>query len=543
MKRLLMASVAAGLILAAHAVVFGGEAETASSIRAEAVRSNFSKVGRPLPLLGHWNTGMHRNSAGWAPIEQMRMIAKGHHVLPWFHHPSAKAGWPLDSDKAFEAYYREALVKARKLKLPITLICSQWESKLSRKPYLNLPPDKNPNVVGPAGKIVPKVSPFGPVGPWRQIGRSWTAHERMKKLQQWYPDPPRVIFLSNNEHAKLTWHQVHTSKRYLALHGKDKSDDFKRKVVADGWIERYRALQQGLRDGLVSKAWRSNAIFVGYDAFGPPHFGRWGGWPKYSLHSRGRIDPSPLMWDGGSPSYYTHDWNPSADHIVWSPQVQFMNLVFMQRAAHKLNREFWVELSLWDGHGDPPRKKYKSKREVYRSKGHAATPARYAGFAQYGMWLLRPRAVREFRGWIFHSEQGMPYTLAVAAAVDRVHNSATLRAFWRSGELVPNRSAGHPYQANIPAEYKAADRWFLLDADVNPKRPWKLTQDIPVFSLALIRGKPPERNWLVYAHAPMGARKAVKITLPGFGPVTVDVPPAGAFYVADEKTRAVAPVK
>ena len=41
----------------------------------------------------------------------------------------------------------------------------------------------------------------------------------------------------------------------------------------------------------------------------------------------------------------------------------------------------------------------------------------------------------------------------------------------------------------------------------------------------------------------MGARKAVKITLPGFGPVTVDVPPAGAFYVADEKTRAVAPVK
>ena len=52
----------------------------------------------------------------------------------------------------------------------------------------------------------------------------------------------------------------------------------------------------------------------------------------------------------------------------------------------------------------------------------------------------------------------------------------------------------------------------------------------------------PARRWLVYAHAPTGDRKAVVTTLPDFGQITVDVPVAGAFWVVDEKTKAVAAV-
>ena len=176
----------------------------------------------------------------------------------------------------------------------------------------------------------------------------------MKQLQQWYPNPPLVIFLSNNEHSKLRWTEVEKSKRYLDKYGPGRDADFKRKVVADGWIERYRALQDGLRDGLENAAWKKNSIYIGYDAFGPPHLGRWGGWIEHSLYSQGRIDPGALMWDGGSPSYYTDDWNPKTDYIVWSPQVEFMNLVFMQREALQLNPRFWFEFSVWDGyHADP----------------------------------------------------------------------------------------------------------------------------------------------------------------------------------------------
>jgi hypothetical protein len=130
-----------------------------------------------------------------------------------------------------------------------------------KKPYKNLPAERNPNVVAADGKILPEVSPFGPVELWREAGRGWTDRVTMKRLEQWYPDPPLVIFLSNNEHAKLRWCEVEKSKRYLSRYGNDKSAEFKRKVVADGWIERYRALQEGMRDGLVSKSWKNHAIF------------------------------------------------------------------------------------------------------------------------------------------------------------------------------------------------------------------------------------------------------------------------------------------
>jgi len=471
----------------------------------------------------------------------VELIEEGHHLLPWFAHPSLTAQVPEDPKDFFLTYYAEAMKKARALKLPITLIASQWESGLSAKPYIGLPPEENPNVVAADGSIQAKVSPFGPVGPWREIGTAHTAAPRMRKLQEWYPHPPLVIFLSNNEHHKLRWHKVEESKRYLDRYGKGRDADSKRKIVADGWIERYRALQQGMRRGLVSPQWRANAVFIGYGAFGPEHMGRWGGWPAYALHSRGRIDPSPLMWDGGSPSYYTHNWNPSTDYRVWSPQVQFMNLVFMQREAHALNPRFWLEFSVWDGH-QPTQEN--DKRKTYSRAGQSFTPERYSGFVQFGMWLLRPRAVREFRGWTHPWEKDKRFFMAIVAAVDRVHQNPILRRWWRRGELVPNRARQHPYQAAIPAEYRDADRWFLLETDAGPKNTrWSLTTEIPVFSLALVQGAPPARQWLLYAHSPLARREGVGITIPGHREVRVDVSVGGSFYLVHEKTGEATPVK
>jgi hypothetical protein len=110
----------------------------------------------------------------------------------------------------------------------------------------------------------------------------------MKRIQEWYPDPPLVVLISNNEHAKLAWNEVEKSQRYLDKYGKGKSDDFKRKVVGDGWIERYQALQGGMRDGLASEHWKKHAKFVGYEAFPPVHFGRWAGWKEYSAGTAAR---------------------------------------------------------------------------------------------------------------------------------------------------------------------------------------------------------------------------------------------------------------
>ena len=501
------------------------------AISVEASRPNDGMVGRPLPLASHWNTGL--GTDGFDPQYQMQMIERGHYLLPWFHFPAA-------DQQSWNHYYEAPIKKAAELRLPIALVGTQWEHLLTDdKAYFDLPPAKNPNVIGSHGKVRREVDPLAPIDPWREVGKVWTSSPMMEKLQAWYPNPPLVLLVSNNEHAKLSWPKAEESKRYLDLYGKGRDDNFKRKIFAHEWITRYRALQQGMREGLTNSNWKRNVIFVGYDAFGPPHLARMRHWKTHSLYVPRRIDPSPLSWDGGSPSYYVHNWNASTDYTVWSPQIEAMNWVFMLREAYTLNPHFWFEISTWDGH-QPSQPN--DKRRTYATRGQTFSPARYGGMVQFGMWLLRPRVVREFRGWLeTRTEQG-PYFLPIVQAVDRVHTNPTLRAFWRNGALVANPAHRHPYQMNMPKEYADVDRWFLLDTNLDPWRPWGLHTQLPVFSLALVVGEKPTREWLIYAYAPLGPKPNVKVTIPDFAPVTIDVPQSGGFYRVEEKTRKVIPV-
>ena len=526
----------------------------ADEIRQEATLPTIGPFGHPLPLAAHWNTGGQDGSGnewGIGPAAQLKLIEEGHYLLPWFAWPSLDNMHSYFHDeKTYEKWYAaqlpyfvEPLRKAAKLKLPISLLATQWESELTYdKKYLNAPAEQNPNVVDINGKILQEVDPFGPVGPWKEVGSSWTNNRGLLDLQTWYPDPPLVILISNNEHAKLWWWDAEQSKRFMDLYGKGRDDNFKRKVIADGWIERYRALQKSMRESLDSPTWRKNALFMGYEASGPPHFGREMSpetWQQYSSYSPGRIDVGPLTWDGSSPSYYLHNWMPIYDYKVWSPQVEAMNWVFMNRDAYKVNPKFWFELSTWDGDvGDQPN----NKRKTYAAMGQALTPERYEGMIQFGMWLLRPRAVRDFRGYNELSAAVMPYFVPIMDAVDRVHTNPTLRRFWRQGELVPNHGHLHPYQKEIPVEYQQEDRWFLLDTNLDAPWPWTQSTEIPVYSLALVMGKAPEREWLVFTHAPKSARIGVQLTVPEYGPITVDSSQTGSFYLVSEKTKKVTPV-
>src|SRR5262249_22976571 len=144
--------------------------------------------------------------------------------------------------------------------------------------------------------------------------------------------------------------QAESDYRYVNLYGTGHSDQFKRQVVGDAWIPRYRALQAGMRAGLTNPLWRANAKFVGYNAFGPPHLGRWWGWADYSFYRPDLIDIAPLAWDGGSPSYYVMNTTEITDFKSWSPQNEFQNLVFMQQEALAVNPNFWFEMSVWDGY-------------------------------------------------------------------------------------------------------------------------------------------------------------------------------------------------
>ncbi|MFC1718619.1 hypothetical protein ACFL6S_33510 [Candidatus Poribacteria bacterium] len=519
----------------------------AQEIQTEALMPPNGPQGRPLPLVSHWNMGSY--GKGWTPDYQVELLDKRHHILPWMSWPQENPDADEEASKRFLDYYGKLIHYCRELRLPISFRGTQWEAMLVKKKYRELPLEECPAVVTPDGKIIPKLSPFGPVDKWQDPAGEYVNTPAMKKIQEMYPDPPLVLFVSNNEAPDLRWHQVHTSRRYLDKYGSDQSDEFKRKVVSKGWMERYPAMFNAMRDALTSETWKENVRFVGYGSFGPSHFGRWSGWKEYSLITDEWIDPEPLIWDGGSPSYYTHNWNDNRDHWVWSTQVQSMNWIFMLDWIYEAKPDFWWEVSLWDGNNDwTPDQEYdpgllkKSKACQYMKDGQTYTPDRYEGWTQFGLWILRPRVMREFRGSTVPLDPWRPFFERLLSVVDRVYDNETLREFWRYGDLVHNNAHRHPYQESIPEKYRDIHRWYLLDTSLDEARPWDSTTNIPVFSLALVQGVEGSRRWLLYAHSPLENRKDVNITIPDYGNVTVDVPRAGAFYLIEEQARTLTPI-
>jgi len=494
--------------------------KTVHDIRSEALRGNNDPIGRALPLAAHWNVGA--KIGGFDPEYQIGLIKKGHRIFPWLP-------MPHPSRKSSIEYYEKTVIFFRDQGLPISFISTQWESILTTdERFKSLSPDENPNVVTfPEGKILNKVSPFSPLGPWIEAGRVWTSTSMLRLIQKIYPDPPKVLFISNNEHSKLRWYEVKKSDRFLESYGMVREAEEIRRLIGDKWIERYRALQSGMREGLIAESWRNNSLFIGYDAFGGSAFGRWPGWKKYSLYVKGRIEPWPLAWDGASVSFYVHNWDPSTDYNLMSPQIQGMNWVFMLKEAYQYNPDFWFEISTWDG--DSPGK-HNDMRKYYRDLGQDYGPVRYEGMVQFGMWLLRPRVVREFRGWTDTVTRSGAYFDSVLRSVDRVYNNPLLKRFWRKGKLVANRKHRHPFQSAIPEEYKDEERWFLLDSNANPPRPWDLDTKLNLFALALAYREGTENEYLLYLFAPTPISGKVRVTVPGYGDVAISSVSKWGFY-------------
>ncbi len=496
----------------------------------------FATAQHPLPLAASWQTGHHTALDQYYPGWQMDRIDEGHAMLPCFTLPGPDGAVPGEdfAHAGPEVYFAEPMRRAREAGLPICLTSTQWESFLSRDDaYYSLPADENPNWVTVDGEVKRAVSPFGPVKWWSELGRKWTDSEIVRYLQELYPDPPYVILLSNNEAAHLRWHQAEQSARYMALHGPGRSDEFKRRVVGDGYIERYRALFDAMREGLGP--WRDRVILVGYGEV-EPHMGRWDGWRDYSLVTPERLSITPSIWDGCSGSYYVNDWQGNSDGWKgYCPQVDFMNVVVQLDWYREVNPDFFWELSTWFDD------KWQAKM---LEAGQEMPPERYRAFVSYGMWLTRPRVVRHFVGWSIKREVDRARYEQVIAAVDTVHGNETLAEFWREGELVANPSQQHPFQSHVPELAEGRERWFALNTSLDPWRPHDVAPaqilglEFRVWALAIRTGEEPNRRWLVYAHAPRGDEEDVQIEVPGYGSVTMDVSRGGSYFVMDEATGA-----
>ena len=510
-------------MLAAFLPSGSGRAETAQQRAVAAILrdSNPAIPGaeHPLPLAASWKTGL--TPMGFSPSWQVAQIRQGQYLLPWFVLSTPPAGpAAIGYASAFDAiYYGSAVGYLSRNHLPLSFEMAPWEMLLQRVSKAYAREDVH-------GRQLP-LSPFGPVGPWYQVGREWARHPSLREVEQLYPDPPVVLFISDNESDKLTPDDLH------APYGMTPSPQIigRRRAIGDAWIVRYKAMIRGFRDGLEAPAWRAHAVFIGYDAFVTPAMGRWVDWGAYSLSVPGRTEPWPYAWDGASVSYYVHNWAPDSDYTVWSPEIEAMNYVPVLAEVRHAVPDFWFELSTWDGQ-EPGQAS--DKRLFYAARGQELTPDRYGGMVQFGMWLLRPRVVREFRNWTDDRIRFEPYFDRIMAAVARVHRDEVLRDFWRHGRLVANPAGGHPYETALTSELASRPRWFLLDSPANPPRPWQLTTPLTVYSLALVRGRRPHREWLVFAFSPRERSAEVQVRIPDGSDVTVRAARCGAFTLVRE---------
>lgn len=473
----------------------------------------------PLPLAASWNTGLR--PLGFSPSWQIGQIRRGRYLLPWFAlsippEGPARTGFASASDAL---YYRSAIGYLARNRLPLSFETAPWEILLQRVSAAYARKDAQ-------GQTLP-LSPFGPLGPWYEVGREWARHPSLREVERLYPDPPAVLLISDNESTKLTPDDLHVP---YGVASSARIDD-RRRAIGDAWIARYQAMIRGFRDGLDAPAWRTHAVFIGYDAFVTPAMGRWVGWGGYSLYVPGRTEPWPYAWDGASVSYYVHNWAPDSDYTVWSPEIEAMNYVPVLSEVRRCEPRFWFELSTWDGQ-EPGQAS--DKLLFYANRGQTYTPDRYGGYVQFGMWLLRPRVVRDFRNWTDDRIRFEPYFERVMAAVARVHRDPVLREFWRHGRLVANPAGGHPYEAALTPELAARPRWFLLDSGANPPRPWQLTTPLTVYALTLVRGHAPHRKWLVYAFSPREPAGIVSVRIPGGPKVSVRAAPSGVFTRIEE---------
>lgn len=135
------------------------------TIRAEAIKPSRGDEGRPLPLAGHWH------SRSFPLTEQLALIDSGKYILPFM-------GWPKNNDSEVP----EGFERLAEEELPFTMIYGQQLTKR----FFEWDAGWEDAVLTDDGKL----NPDGPTSAWKRLGRTWTDHDAMKKLQDIYPDPP-----------------------------------------------------------------------------------------------------------------------------------------------------------------------------------------------------------------------------------------------------------------------------------------------------------------------------------------------------------------
>ena len=496
---------------AGELLVLSAEA-AAKAITDELVKSFSGSVEGSLPIVAHWNTGYPEYTNGMDPDYMLSLIENGLHVLPSWHLD------PYWSDSVPEAYYKASILKAAELKLPLVFITAPFEDALLQDSYYsNIIGLNNPGVIDLSGNILSKLSPFASDRNWYSVGKRWAQSEILQKIQEWYPEPPLVMFVADKKASKLIWVDAEASQRYVDSYSSNlnyKDENFKRDVIGDAWKGKYLQLKKGFERALKSRTWKNNVKFVSYNEV-PVSMGEHSFWKDSATYTDERLTVWTDTADATTSEFHIDTSEGETGTDVLGPQSRANNLPFIIDETKKVNPNFALQLSISDEH-------VMNSSEAYR------------GYTQLGLWLARPSVIRESIGWSDNRDDIGPYFQEVLDSVEMIHNNELLHTFWNQGVLVANPYYDGPNDNAIPDQYVDSNRWFLLNVDKNPTQPWNIGDYIAVWAIALRLGEAPNREWLLYVQSPDGVQENISVEIPGYQDVIVDSNAEGAFYIVDE---------
>jgi len=460
----------------------------ASQITSQLTQAFSNAAGKPLPLVANWNVGIPEYSDGLDPMYMINRLANGEHIVPT---------WKLDSyynDTIGLSYYEASIKKAAELGLPLVFILPSPESALIKDDvYFSMDKNNNPNVITPDGIVLPKLSPFGPNNLWNEVGGQWSTTSLMAQLQVWYPNPPLVLFIDEDSSSKLSWSDLNSSSRYQTQYPLDGTDEFKRTLVNAQWVEKYRQLHKGFKDGFTNDNWKQNSKFISRNQLAS-NMGTTSDWQKSATTTNLHANIWPLTADG-----------LTVDVALDGNKTLLNNLPFMLDEAKDINPHFVTQLSI----------------DVHQNITDAN---KYRGYTQMALWLLRPNIIRQMSYEATKADIN-PLFQEVVDSVELINGSDQLADFWKNGKLV--KTGDGKYNTDVPAIYQALPREFFLQTDATS----------PVYAFAFEKGVAPYREWLIYVQSPEGNLTDVAVTIPEYKDILVDSSNMGNFYVLNENSN------
>ena len=545
--------VAALMIVSANA--FAAERSAAGDISHWASQPANGPEGRPLPLTGSWNIGRYYHQPwekdqeiSWDPTYFTRLIERGHHVLPTFPDPMTRQDKPEGDFGILGVRFVPAIKYCAKHNLPFAFRDWNWAdsvAKHERHKDGGFSNEETARFIVNGKQKGRRASPIGNIERWREFGRRWGGNGYARAMAEIYPNPPLVVYLNNNEAGIVRVGDLNeNATRFIEKYGKGLSQQRKREILHEGYRERYEAMFEAAREA-APDGWADAMTYVAYNAFP---------WPKLRGVTPLQVENTDDLtgrfaewsyFDGAMPEFYMNDWQVGrgkTDFSSWSPQAECTSYVPLANEVFRKRPNYYFASIGWEG-GIPGRRGTPANAYATGSFGGGAVKKwdfdRYMGMIQFGLWAMRPRVMREFRGGATRDAYYQKTWELYLKAVDRVWQEKSLQPFWKHGRLVENPEIG--WRPGTP-DYMRFQRWYMLHCDANPpESEWpkiyqRKTVKLRVMALALVLGEAPKRRWMLYAHAPLGSVAGANITIPGFRKVSVDVSRSGSFYIIDEAT-------